>query len=244
MNKDELKDLIKHTKTFYDVVRVYNQDKATNFQAKDAEQTLFMSGKFKTYFSDLDDGSVGINRMPTLNGMLNFAAYNEPTSKYDLVTELKGEQKQLSEIAFTSPQGHKSTYRFMGSKVVDNQVKVPPFKGASWDVSFRPTTKMISDLSHFSTILGGNDCVFTAKVIKGKLEFHIGSQGQDRAVVPICDTTGTMKKEWSWPLYKFISILKLADGEVCTVNISSQAAMKIEIESDKCFYDFIMPAMR
>lgn len=243
MEREPLKDLVKHTNPFFDVVRVYNEEDKTKFQCMDDGQTLFLSGYFKKHYSQLDNGSVGINRMPTLKGMLNFGLFNEEGSNYSLKMEGK-ETLKLAEIEFSSNFGHKSTYRFMGSRVVDNQVRFPAFKGASWDVSFRPTLKLVSELTHFAGILGGNDCKFVASTVNGKLIFKVGTHGNDKAEIPVCDTNGVLKKNWTWGLLKVISVLKLADTEVCTVHISSQAAMMIEIESQHAYYSFILPAIK
>jgi hypothetical protein len=244
MHKEALKDLIKHTSPFYDVVKVYNDNGKTKFLSSDDGNTILMSGSFNNYHKELDNASVGINRMPTLKGMLNFGLFNEQGSSYNLVMEGKDGVDKLAEIHFESPYGHKSTYRFMGSRVVDSQLKTHTFKGAQWDVSFRPTLKLVSELSHFAAILGGNDCKFVASTLNGKLAFNVGSHGNDRATIPICDTTGVLKKNWSWGLLKFISVLKLADDEACTVHISNQAVMMIEIESKYASYQFILPSTK
>lgn len=244
MNKEDLKDLVKITKPFFELVRMYNQGDKTLFEAKDPEMIMFFSGSFKNLYKSLDNGSVGLNRLGTLDGMLKFGEFNDDSASITEVTECKDGVDVLSELEFSSPSGYKSTYRFMGSKMVDSQVKMPQFNGASWDVSFRPTSKLISNMTQFCGMLGGNDSSFTAKIKDGRLEFHIGSQGTDRAVLPICDTNGKFKKDWSWPLAKFIAVLKLVDGYMCTVHISSQAVIMIEVETDTCFYQFLMPAKK
>jgi hypothetical protein len=244
MNKDDLKDLVKISKPFFELVRVFNANGKTHFEAKDPEMVMFFSGTFKNTYKSLDNGSVGLNRLGTLDGMLKFSEFNDDASSITQITECKDGTDLLSELEFSSPSGYKSTCRFMGSKMVDSQVKMPPFNGATWDVSFRPTTKLISNLTQFCGMLGGNDSSFTAKINNGRLEFHMGSQGTDRAVLPICDTNSKFKKDWSWPLAKFIAILKLVDGYMCTVHISSQAVIKIEVETDTCEYTFLMPAKK
>lgn len=242
MDKDDLKDLVKISKPFFELVRVFNHDGKTHFEAKDAEMVMFFNGTFKNFYPILNYGSVGLNRLGTLDGMLKFSEFNDSGSSIIQITEPRDGIDMLAELEFSSPSGYNSTYRFMGAKMVDSQVKMPPFNGATWDVSFRPTTKLISNLTQFCGMLGGNDSTFTAKIKDGRLEFHMGSQGTDRAVLPVCDTNGKFKKDWSWPLAKFIAVLKLVDGHMCTVHISSQAILKIEVETDNSQYSFLMPA--
>lgn len=244
MKVNELRELVKVSKPFFDVVRIYDDAGASCFQSIDSEKTVLFSGTFKTPIPILSNGSVGINRFGTLDGMLRFAEFNSDGATMDLVVEEKNGTKYLSELEFKSPNGYKSNYRFMGSKVVDSQIQVPPFKGATFDVEFRPTQKLLSDLSQICSMMGGSDTKFTCKIAtNGKLQFHVGDVGVDRAVIPVCDTTGSFKREFSWSLSKMIAILKLA-ADISTVYISGQGVIKIEFENEGCLFTFLMPAIK
>lgn len=244
MQLAEIKDIVSHTKPFFDVIKMYNDDGKTKVCAMNAERTIIFNGILKQYHKILDDGCVGINRMDVLRGMLNYNGFNESGSKFETIVETKDGKQYLSELKFTSPNNTVSSYRFMGTKTVENLVKVPPFKGANFEVTFMPTLKMISDLSHFAGILGGSDSSFTAVTNKGKLEFNIGSTGNDRATITICDTSGVLKNSRTWGLSNFISTLKLNDGGICSVSISGQGLVSIDMESDFCFYQYQMPAIK
>lgn len=244
MNINEIKDIVSHTRSFFDTVKVYNDGGKTRICALNDERTIIFNGTLKNYHSVLDNGAVGINRMGILHGMLSYTGFNDSGSNFEAIVENKSGKDQLSELKLTSSNGTTSTYRFMGTQVVESKVKMPPFKGASADVTFLPTLKMISELSHFSNVLGGNDCKFLASTNRGKLEFHIGSTGNDRASITICDTHGTLKHSKYWNLAKFISILKLNDGGICSVTLSNQGLITIEMESDYCFYQYQMPSTK
>jgi hypothetical protein len=242
MNQAEFKDIISHTKGFFETIKMYNDSTKTKMCAIDDEQTILFYATLKNHEPNLKDAPVGINRMDVLHGMLNYSGFNETGATFEQIVESKDNLNILSELKFTSPTGNNSSYRFMGSKIVETRVKVPAFNGITGDVVYRPTLKMISDLAHFSGILGGRESKFTATTSKGKLEFHIGSTGNDRASITVCDTNGVLKKNWSWNLAKFISILKLNDGGICTVSICNQALIMVEMESDHAFYQYLMPA--
>lgn len=242
MKQQEFKDIISHTKGFFETVKLYNDGGKTKMCATDDEHTIMFYATLKACEPALKDAPVGINRMDVLNGMLAYSGFNETSSTFEQIVEMKDGINVLSELKFTAPAGNTSSYRFMGSKIVETRVKVPAFNGITGDVVYRPTLKMVSDLAHFSGILGGRESKFTATTHKGKLEFHIGSTGNDRASITVCDTTGVLKKNWSWNLAKFISILKLNDGGICTVSICNQALIMVEMESDHAFYQYLMPA--
>jgi len=132
----------------------------------------------------------------------------------------------------------------MSESMVNEQVKVPPFKGATWNVTISPEKKRISDLSYFQGVLGGFEKRFIVTVDAGTLNFHVGTGPTDRTTVPFADNvTGTMKHQWSWPLSQVLGILKLSEtASTTTMYFSDMGALKIDIDSGIGKYSYILPA--
>jgi hypothetical protein len=123
-----------------------------------------------------------------------------------------------SEIAFDSGHGHQSNYRFMSKEIVDQQIQIPVFKGATYDLEYEPTQKNLQDLTYFSGILSSYESSFSTVCKDNKLYFSIGSNSSDRALVPIADkVTCKISSNWKWPLSSILAILKLSGTEKCTM---------------------------
>jgi len=132
----------------------------------------------------------------------------------------------------------------MSETMVNEQIKVPPFKGATWNLTVTPEKKKIAELSYFQGILGGFEKRFVVSVDKGVLNFDVGAGPTNRTTFPFAsNVTGTMKHQWSWPLAQVLSILKLSDTAASTVlNFSDMGALKIDIDSGIGKYSYILPA--
>ena len=207
------------------------------------DKTVVMYGKLKSSIDGLDD-TVGLSRMGVLSGMLNFPAYSGDNAKTTIKKQERNGTDVPAEIAFDSGNGHKSAYRFMAKDTVNEVLSVPPFRGVVWDIVINPTRQAMKDLQYFSGVLSSYESNFLVKVTDGVLEFHIGSGAtSDRTVVPFAkEVKGTLRNNWSWPLPEVLSILKNADSGTCTMSISSQGALMIEIDTGLAEYQYILPA--
>jgi len=239
---DNLKDILKHTRGFFESVKISNVEGSTLVEAINEKKTVVLSSKLVNTITEIE-GCIGFTRMDIINGLLNFPAFTEKTAKIEFVKEEKGGETVMSEINFDSGVGHNAVYRFMPNKIAERQIQVPPFKGVTWDVIVEPTKKNLSDLSYFYGILGAIESDFAVSAKNGKLDFKIGGLGADRSVVPIATgITGSLSSEWSWPFKDVIDILKLGETSSSKLYISNQGALKIEINSGLGVYEYILPA--
>jgi hypothetical protein len=162
-----------------------------------------------------------------------------------IVTELRNGVSAPTEIKFDSGTGNTANYRFMSEAMVNEQIKVPPFKGATWNLTIVPEKKKITELAYFQGVLGGFEKRFVVSVdSKNTLIFSVGSGPTDRTIVPFAtNVVGTMKHQWSWPLAQVLSILKLSDtASSVTMSFSDMGALKIDIDSGIGKYSYILPA--
>lgn len=240
-------DVLDHTHGlgFIDMVKVVSDDKETRIEAMDENKTVVFYGKLKQPLDDLA-GTVGLSRMAVLNGYLKFPSFTGDNSAVEIVTQSRGGEDVPAEIKFSSDNGHSASYRFMHRDIAEEQIKVPPFKGASWDVVVTPTEANMKDLSYFNGVLGSFEPVFTAKTEDTNLNLYIGSGPTDRATVPFAkNVNGELKGDLSWPLIQTLAILKLAKkAEDCTVSFSQKGALKIEMSTSIGEYEYILPARK
>lgn len=237
---DSMKDIVKHTSSlgFIDMVKIVGSATEAKIEAIDADKTVVIFGDMYQPITDIDS-TVGLSRLTVLKGYMDLHS----NSTVDVVKELRGPVEMPVEVKFDNESGSVASYRFMSEAMINEQIKVPPFKGATWNVTIIPEKKNIAELSAYQGILGGFEKRFTVSVDKGTLFFAIGSGPTDRVTVPFAkNVTGTLK-QWSYPLSQVLSILKLADSaSAASVKFSDMGAMKIDIDSGLGKYQYIIPA--
>jgi hypothetical protein len=237
---DSLRDIIKHTYGlgFIDMVKLIGTDKDAKIEAMDADKTVVIFGELYQPIKGIET-TVGFSRMAFLKGFIDLHEGSDLT----IVNETRSGVDVPTEILFDDKAGLTSNYRFMSDAVVNEQIKVPPFKGATWNVTVEPTKKSIARLSNFTGVLGAFESTFIVSLDKGTLNFAIGAGPTDRANIPFATgVTGALKHQWIWPLSQVISILKLADAAECKMNFSDMGALKIDIDSGTGRYSYILPA--
>jgi hypothetical protein len=242
---DSLKDIVKHTNSlgFVEMVKIIGSTTTAKIETKDADNTVIIFGEMYQPIAGIDT-TVGLSRIPILKGYIDFPLFSGDKSSVDIVTEVRGTVTVPTEIKFDSGAGHVANYRFMSEAMINEQVKVPPFKGATWNVTIEPEKKKIAELAYFQGVLGGFEKRFVVSIDKGTLNFGVGSGPTDRTIVPFANNvTGTMKHQWSWPLSQVLSILKLSEtASTTTMKFSDMGALMIEVDSGIGKYSYILPA--
>lgn len=237
---DSLKDIVKHTSSlgFLEMVKLIGDPTTAKVESIDAEKTVVMFGELYQPIKDLDT-TVGLSRLAVLKGFLDLHA----SSTVTVVKETRSNVDVPTELKFDNLKKCVSNYRFVSETMINEQIKVPPFKGATWNVSIAPTKGYIANLSSFNGILGSFEKRFTVRVDAKTLIFSIGSGPTDRTDVPFADdVTGTLKSQWSYPLTQVLAILKLADTSTVTMHFSDMGALKIDVDSGIGKYSYILPA--
>ena len=242
---DNFLDIIKHTSGlgFIEMAKLTGDGAGAEIEAMENDRTVVLYGKLKNPITGLD-GTVGLSRLGILNGYLNFNPFTSDGASIEIATQDRNGVDIPAEVAFKSADGHTASYRFMSADIAEEQIQVPPFKGATWDVVITPTKSAMADLTAMSNILSGFEATFTVKTSGTNLEFLIGEGASDRSkLIFSSDITGSLKHQWSWPLAQVLSILKLNDSsESCTMSFSDQGALKIDVDSGLGEYQYILPA--
>jgi hypothetical protein len=131
-------------------------------------------------------------------------------------------------------------YRFMNKAIIEEKLKTVKFKGASWEVQFKPAVAALQRMKLMSAA-HSEEPIFTVKTEDKNLVFYFGDASTHAgSFVFQHDVTGTLKHSWSWPVAQVQSVLNL-DGDV-TMSISDQGAMMISVDSGLAKYDYILPA--
>ena len=240
---DNLKDIISHTKGFFDSVKLANENNETTVQAIADGSTIILHGKLSKSIPDITT-CIGLTRMNILEGMLRFPPFAASASKIEFQKQDKNGVQVLNELKFESTDGHSASYRFMSPIEAEKKIQVPPFNGATWDIEVEITKKNLSDLSHFAGVLGGSESTFKVSAKGGKLDFKIGGTGADRTIVPIATgITKSLAHEHSWRLSEVISLLKLGETGKCKLCISDLGVLKIELNSGLGVYNYYLVSM-
>lgn len=239
---DQFKDIVKHTHSlgFIEMVKVIGTGTDAKIEAIDADKTVVVYGDMYQPIKDIE-ATVGLSRLAQLKGFIDL----HDKSTVTVVSEVRGASSVPTELKFDNGEGEVAAYRFMSETMANEQIKVPPFKGAVWNVSLTPEKKKIDRLNAYQGILGGFEKRFIVSTDKDTLNFSIGTGPTDRSVVPFATgITGSLKHQWSWPLTQVLSILKLNDNEDVTMHFSDMGALKIDVDSGICKYQFILPASK
>ena len=242
---DSFKDIIKHTNSlgFIDMVKIVGTATDAKIEALDADKTVVIFGTMYQPIAGIDS-VVGLSRIPVLKSFIDFPPFSDPKAKTDIVTESRpGGATVPTGIKFDSGKST-ANYRFMGEAMVNEQIKVPPFKGATWNVVITPEKKKITELSYMQGALGSLEKRFTVSVdSKNTLVFAVGSGPADKMDISFADNvTGTLKHQWSWPLSQVLSILKLTETATATMSFSDMGVMKIDVDSGIGKYTYLLPA--
>lgn len=240
-----LSDIVKHTHAlgFVDAVKVKGEENSVKIEAMEENRTVVVFGALHTPIENLQ-GTVGLSRMGVLAGYLGFDRFNSKDATVKIGTRDRNGIETPSEVTFDSGSGHSGQYRFMAAEVAEEQIQVPPFKGAEWKVTVQPSTSGINDLSTMNNILGSYEDSFIAKTNNGNLEFHIGTGSTDQSVITFAQNIeGTLTHAWRFPIGHFLAIMKLhKSSKSTTVSFSDQGALKIEVNSGLGVYTYIIPA--
>lgn len=239
---DSFKDIVKHTHSlgFVDIVKLIGSAQEAKIEAIDADKTVVVYGDLYQPIKDIE-ATVGLSRLAQLKGFMDM--HNKST--VTVVVESRANVDSPTELKFDDGDGDIASYRFMSETMANEQIKVPPFKGASWNITLKPEKAKIDRLSSYQGILGGIEKRFIVSTDKDTLNFSIGSGPTDRSNLPFAKgITGSLKHQWSWPLTQVLSILKLNDSEDVTMYFSDMGALKIEVDSGIGKYSYILPASK
>jgi len=244
--KDALKDVLYHTHGLgiFEMVKIRDAEGETNIETTDPQKTVIVMGKTLTQVAEFEDSTVGLSRLDVLNSFLSFENFNSEKSSVKVVNKQRKGVDAPEEVEFTSEDGTTANYRFMLADVINQQLKEIKFKGAAYDLEIVPTEKNYRDLGYFESALGKYEGQFTPKIENGDLYFYIGDNGGDRSKVLIqSGVTGTLAREYAWPLSIVLKIMKLGTNGTIKMSFNSnKGLLEILINSGIGEYKYLLPS--
>jgi hypothetical protein len=186
------------------------------------------------------DGTFGMPNLDKLNLHLKNPEYKE-NAKVDVVKAERNGSTVPTGLHFVNAAGDfQNDYRFMSSEIISEKLKSVKFKGASWEVEFKPTVAAIQRLK-LQSAAHSEETVFQVRTEDNNLVFFFGDASTHAgSFVFQHDVGGKLKHTWAWPVSQVQSILGL-DGEI-TMKIADAGAMQITVDSGVAVYDYILPA--
>ena len=243
--KDILQDVVSHTHSlgFLTLVKITAENGTTTIDSMAEDRSVILSSNTHKQVSEFE-GTFGMPNLDKLALHLKNPEYQKD-AKLEVVKADRNGEVIPTHIHFENSSGDfQNDYRFMNKAIIEEKLKTVKFKGAQWNVSFKPTIAAINRMKLQSAAHseeptfnvktedtgGATDLIFSF----GDSATHAGSFVFQNAV------EGKLSHTWSWPVAQVQSILNL-DGEL-TMSISDQGAMQISVDSGMAKYDYILPA--
>jgi hypothetical protein len=238
--KDILQDIVAHTHAlgFLSLVKV-TSEKDTVIESMAEDRSVILSAKVHNPVAEFK-GTFGMPNLDKLALHLKNPEYKD-NAKIEVIEATRNNEVIPTHIHFENAAGDfENDYRFMNKAIIDEKLKTVKFKGATWEVQFKPSVAAIQRMKLMSSA-HSEEPIFTVKNEDKNLVFYFGDASTHAgSFVFQHDITGTLKHSWSWPVAQVQSILNL-DGDV-TMSISDQGAMMVTVDSGLVKYDYILPA--
>jgi hypothetical protein len=239
--KDILQDIVAHTHAlgFLSLVKVTSENGSTTIDSMAEDRSVILTASTHTAVSEFI-GTFGMPNLDKLALHLKNPEYKDKANIAVISADRNGETIP-THIHFENAAGDfENDYRFMNKAIIEEKLKTVKFKGASWEVQFKPAVAAIQRMKLMSAA-HSEEPIFTVKTEDKNLVFYFGDASTHAgSFVFQHDVTGTLKHSWSWPVAQVQSVLNL-DGDV-TMSISDQGAMMITVDSGLAKYDYILPA--
>ena len=240
--KDYLLDLVEHTHALgiIDLVKIVGTDEETQFGAYSDDQTVVVSGSFKTPIPEFA-GTFGMPNLSKLKTIIGFDEYDD-NAKINLLREDRDGEKDVPvRIHFETATGDfVNDYRLMLKYIVEDKVKNVKFKGAAWDVEFEPTISGISRLKKQASA-NSEESTFNTKTENGDLKIYFGDPSTHSGnFVFQPGVTGTLSRAWNWPVKVFLAIMDLPGDK--KIRMADAGAVEIVVDSGLATYRYLLPA--
>jgi hypothetical protein len=222
-----------------DLVKVTGSADSTLINAVGEERVAIVEAQFHNPVPEFI-GTFGMPNLSKLNTILNIPEYKED-AKLSITTQTKEDVTAPTGIHFENKAGDfKNDYRFMSAEVVNDKLKTVKFKGVKWGVEIEPSVASIQRL-RFQSQANSEETTFIAKTENGNLVFYFGDHSSHAGnFVFQAGVTGTLSKNWSWPVGLFLSILNLHGDK--SIQFSDDGVAKITVDSGLIKYEYLLPA--
>jgi len=237
---DNFKDILKHTHNLgFDMVKVLGSTTETKIESM-IDTDIIMYGSLHNNITGLSE-TVGLTRLNLLKGYIDNPGYAGAVIKI-LTQTNKDNVESPSGLKFEGMTGTNSEYRFMSQKMIDENLRVPPFRGANWNVVITPNFTKLAELYHLSSTHGSYEKSFTVSVSKNTLYFNIGGGVADNSKIVVAENVNGMLASRQYPLSHILGVLKIGQSsKSCVMSFSDQGAVKIDIDSGLGKYQYVIP---
>jgi len=186
---------------------------------------------------------IGTFSMPNLDKLslhLKNPEYKD-NAKLEVVQSERNGETVPTHIHFENAAGDfENDYRFMNQDIINEKLKTVKFKGATWDIDFKPSMASIQKFK-FQSAAHSDEKTFQVSTKDGNLVFSFGDASTHAGnFVFQAGVNGKLKQTWSWPVTAIQSILNLP-GDI-SMRIADAGALNITVDSGITVYDYILPA--
>jgi len=238
--KDFLIDIVQHTlSTGIDVVKISGDDKETKISSVSEDRSIILTASFNEVNAAFS-GIFGMPNLSKLNTIINIPEYASDAT-IDLKIETRNGVATPVGVRFENANGDfKNDYRFMTTEVINEKLKTVTFRGTNWAITLEPTVAAIQRLK-FQSQANSEEKMFTVKTEGTNLKFYFGDAASHAGnFVFDSGISGTLKREWAYPVSLFISILNLQGDK--TMQFSDDGVAKITVNSGLITYEYLLPA--
>jgi len=239
--RDFLLDLVEHTYDLgcIDLIKINGDDKKTSVEGLAEDKSVVLKAEFKKPVAEFI-GTFGMPNLGKLKILLNISEYKENADITVTRQDRNGETVPVG-MHFKNKAGDfRNDYRFMVSEIVNEKLKTVKMRDVNWNVEFEPSVAGIMRLK-MQAQANAEETTFQTKTENGDLKMLFGDHSThagDFVFHP--SVKGDLKRQWSWPVKQFISIMDLTGDK--TVRISDDGATKITVDSGVAVYEYILPA--
>jgi len=239
--KDALLDIVQHTTGlgFIDLVKVVGDVDQTAVNGMADDRSVVVEAKFNSPVTEFS-GTFGMPNLKKLQTLLNIPVYAED-AKLELSTQDRNGENVPVGIHFENSTGDfKNDYRFMTMDVINERLKSVKFRGANWNVEFKPSAAAIQRFK-YQIQANSDEESFIAKTEDGDLVFYFGDHSTHAGnFVFQPSIEGKLARAWKWPVAQTLAILNL-NGDI-TMKFSDDGAAQITVDSGLAIYEYILPA--
>lgn len=239
--KDILQDIVAHTHSlgFLPLIKITGDDGLTTIESMAEDRSVIVTATAHTPVTEFI-GTFGMPNLDKLNLHLKNPEYKE-NAKIDINKAERNGDIIPTGLHFENQAGDfENDYRFMNAEIINEKLKTVKFKGASWEVEFKPTITSIQRLK-LQAEAHSEITVFQVRTEDGNLVVSFGDAASHAGSFVFQHAVGgKLKHTWSWPVSQVRSILNLS-GDV-TMRIADAGAMQITVDSGIAEYHYILPA--
>lgn len=240
--KDTLLDIVKHTHAlgFLNLVKIVSDDKESTIESMADDRSVIMKGKFHKPIGI--DGTFGMPQLNKLDILLKVPEYKDGAT-ITVSTRAKDGKDYPTGLHFENKNSDfKNDYRFMNAEIIEEKLKTVKFRGVNWDIEFEPSMAAVTRLT-YQVQANSEETSFVAKTDGTDLKFYFGDHSTHAGeFIFQPGVSGTLDKNWAWPVAQVLQILKLAESSTVKMHISNEGALQLTVDSGIGEYQFILPA--